>query len=79
MGYLRINKRFRVFLFILGVTSFSYGLYDIHRDQAGRSGLNSTPENSPTSYYFTISKKTILGAVLILVSVSPLLGNSKKD
>ena len=79
MDYLRINKRFRAILFILGVTSLSYGIYDVQREEAGRKGLNSTLENSPISYYFTIGKKTILGAALILVAVSPILGKSKKD
>tara|TARA_B100002049_G_C15864326_1_gene284699 strand:+ start:75 stop:314 length:240 start_codon:yes stop_codon:yes gene_type:complete len=78
MDYLKINKRFRAFLAVIGLISLSYGIYDIHRDEAGRKGLNSNREDSPVSYYITVGKKTVFGAVLIIVAISPLMGKSAK-
>ena len=61
MDYLKINKSLRALFVVLGVVSLSYGIYDIQREEAGRKGINSTPEDSPISYYFTVGKKVVLG------------------
>ena len=79
MDYLKINKRFRALTFLIGLASLGYGIYDIHRGEAGRKGLNSTLEDSPISYYFTVGKKTVVGTGLIIIAISPLLGKPSKD
>ncbi|MFT6530435.1 MAG: hypothetical protein ACJAZB_002101 [Psychrosphaera sp.] len=76
MDYLKINIRFRTFMFLLGLVSCAYGYADVTSGEASRKGLNSTYENAPISYVFTVGKKLVLGSILILVSLSPLLGKN---
>ena len=77
MDYLKVNISFRAFLFILGLTSCVYGYVDVTNGEASRKGINSTYEDAPVSYVFTVGKKLVLGSILILVSLSPLLGRKE--
>lgn len=76
MGYLKVNKQFRLFLGVVGLLVFLYGMWDIKSGEAGRKGLNATKDEQPISYFFTVGKKILIGSGLLIISLSPLLGNS---
>ena len=77
MDYLKINIKFRTFIFTLGLASCVYGYVDVTSGEASRKGINSTYEDAPVSYVFTVGKKLVLGSILILVSLSPMLGKKE--
>jgi len=77
MNYLKINKKFRIFLAVIGFITLIYGVWDLASGEAGRKGLNSTKEEQPISYYLTVGKKILIGSGLLLIALSPLLGTEQ--
>lgn len=79
MGYLKVNLKLRLFLFLIGAATLLYGVFDIQTGEAGRKGINSTKEEQPVSYYMTVGKKVLIGGGLALIALTPLLGSTANN
>jgi hypothetical protein len=77
--FLKVNIRFRIFLFAIGLVSLGYGVIDLNSQEAVRTGLNANKEESPFSYLFTVTKKLILGGLLVGIALSPLVGKQETE
>ena len=77
MSYLKINWQLRLFLGVIGLVTLLYGVGDINSGEAGRKGLNSTKDEQPVSYYFTVGKKVLIGCGFFVLALSPFFGTAR--